>query len=177
MELIGNIICIAVFVITYFLSDIYTATWALIVCTLLILMMHILNMSAEKKHYTLTAAIFVLGGMTLWFKNDLFIKTKPTIVFWALGLSLAASHFIYQKSWSKPLLQPSLPNLPESCFDTADKWVMMFYAGIGALNLFIAFNFSTDTWILFKTAGILCLNALFFSMLFLYMQHKEIAKD
>lgn len=173
MELIGNVICLSAFIITYLLSNIYLATWVLIGCSLALLVLYKFTIGISNKHYIVTASICALGGLTLWFQNDLFIKIKPTLVFCTLSVTMAISHYGYQKSWSTPLLQPTLPDLPEHLFDLIDKIMILFYAIIGLINLIVAFYCTTHMWMLFKTVGILSINLSFFALMFTYLQYKE----
>lgn len=173
MEIIGNFFCLTAFILTYFYSDIYTATYVLMFCSVLLLLGLKMTTGIEKKHYLVTASILFLGGLTIWFQNELFIKIKPTLVFIALATTLSISRFGYNKSWCAPLLRPQFPALPESYFVTTDHLAIAFYTTIALLNLVIAFFFSTHVWVAFKTVGILVMNTLFFSLLFVYLQQKE----
>ena len=54
---------------------------------------------------------------------------------------------------------------------------MLYFAFIGALNLYIAFNFSTDFWVNFKLFGFTALQMVFYISVFAYVFKKMPEED
>src|SRR5262249_27563244 len=113
------------------------------------------------KKQLITLLIFTLfGGMTLYFHNPIFIKWKPTVIFWIFGMILLCSQFIGKK----PLVQRMLENRLEE-HDSFSKTIWKkiniawatFFILLGGVNLFIAYHFNTNVWVNFKFYGILSL--------------------
>jgi intracellular septation protein len=98
------------------------------------------------------ALVVVLGGLTVWLKSETFIKWKPTGLYWAMALSFLVSEWFFGRNLLKLMLGEQI-ELPEAVWQRlAWAWVG-FFAGMGVLNLWVAYHFSTDTWVNFKLFG------------------------
>jgi len=98
------------------------------------------------------ALVLVFGGATIWFHNETFIKWKPSALYWLMGLALWFSQAILRKN----LLQAVIGNelvLPARIWRHLNIAWIAFFALMGLLNLYVAFNFSTSTWADFKVFG------------------------
>ncbi len=104
--------------------------------------------------------VVVLGGLTVWLHSETFFKWKPTGLYWAMGLSFLISQTLMGKNLLKLMIgeQMQLPALVWSRLGFA--WVA-FFAAMGVLNLWVAYNFSTDAWVNFKLFGGIGLMLLF----------------
>ncbi len=104
--------------------------------------------------------VVVLGGLTVWLKSETFIKWKPTGLYWAMALSFLVSQYVFRRNLLRLMLGEQLP-LPEPVwFRLVLAWVA-FFVGMGLLNLWVAYNFSTDAWVNFKLFGGIGLMVLF----------------
>lgn len=106
----------------------------------------------DKMLWVSLALVSVFGSLTLIFQNEAFIKWKPTILYWVFAGSIAFSSFILKKNAIKAMLGEQL-TLPESVWNLLSLSWVAFFLFMGCLNLFIAFNFTTDTWVNFKLFG------------------------
>lgn len=104
--------------------------------------------------------VVVLGGLTVWLHSETFIKWKPTGLYWAMGLSLLVSQFLFGRNLLKTLLGEQL-QLPESVWYRLSLAWVAFFVAMGLLNLWVAYSFSTDTWVNFKLFGGIGLMLLF----------------
>ncbi len=97
------------------------------------------------------AVILVFGSLTIWLHDEMFIKWKPTILYWIFGGILLGGSFMH-KNFLKSLLgnKVSLRNL-HGIFSFAVGSV--FFAVSGVLNLIVAYTCSTDVWVNFKLFG------------------------
>jgi intracellular septation protein len=93
-----------------------------------------------------------LGGATVYFHNENFIKWKPTGLYWAMGGALAAGQVFFNKNFIKTLMGAQM-TLPDAVWRVVCWTWVGFFTFMGALNLWVAFNFSTDTWVNFKMFG------------------------
>jgi intracellular septation protein len=98
--------------------------------------------------------IVVFGGLTVWLRNEWFIKWKPTLLYWAFAAVLAGGHWIWKRNLLGVLFSNEL-QLPRAAWDRLLIAWAAFFAVLGALNLAVAYRFSTDTWVNFKTFGLL----------------------
>ena len=106
------------------------------------------------------ALVVVLGGLTVWLRSETFIKWKPTGLYWAMGLSFLFSQLVLRKNLLKLMLGEQL-QLPAAVWARLSLAWVAFFALMGVVNLWVAFNFSTDTWVNFKLFGGLGLMLLF----------------
>jgi intracellular septation protein len=96
--------------------------------------------------------VVVLGGLTIWFHNETFIKWKPSVLYWTMGTALWLSPLLAGKNLLKVLLGEQMQLPPKVWHRLNFAWVA-FFAGMGLLNLWVAYSFSTDTWVNFKLFG------------------------
>jgi intracellular septation protein len=98
------------------------------------------------------AIIAVFGGATLILHDETFIKWKPTILYWIFSITLLFSRLLLGKNLMRSLLHEKLA-LPSKVWDHVNLAWSMFFAALGVVNLYVAFNYSTDTWVNFKLFG------------------------
>ena len=96
--------------------------------------------------------VVVLGGATIWFHNATFIKWKPSVLYWAMGLSFWVSQAIFRKNLLHTLIGEQL-ELPAKVWQRLNFAWIAFFALMGLLNLYVAYSFSTSTWASFKAFG------------------------
>ena len=106
------------------------------------------------------ALVTVLGGLTVWLHSETFIKWKPTGLYWAMGLSFLISQFMLRRNLLKLMLGEQL-QLPEPVWARLSLAWVAFFTAMGLINLWVAFSFSTDTWVNFKLFGGIGLMLLF----------------
>ena len=104
--------------------------------------------------------VVVLGGLTVWLHSETFIKWKPTGLYWAMGLSFLISQTLLGRNLLKLMLGKQV-KLPEQAWSRLSLAWVAFFAVMGVLNLWVAYNFSTATWVNFKLFGGLGLMLLF----------------
>jgi intracellular septation protein len=100
------------------------------------------------------ALIFVFGGLTVWLQNEWFIKWKPTLLYWAFALVLGAGRWIWKRNLLGALFSSEM-QLPPVAWDRLLVAWSVFFLAVGALNLFVAYQFSTAAWVNFKFFGML----------------------
>ena len=96
--------------------------------------------------------IVVFGGATLLLHDETFIKWKPTVLYWLFAAVLLVSEFGFRKNLMKAMMAKQMTLPPAAWKNLLLSWVG-FFAVMGALNLYVAFNYSTDIWVNFKLFG------------------------
>lgn len=135
------------------LAPILLATVVVIAATVAqIIWVHFRHSKVDKMLWVSLVLVVVFGGLTLAFQNEAFIKWKPTILYWVFAGSMAFSALILKKNPIKAMLGEQL-TLPEAIWGKLNLAWIAFFLIMGVLNLVIAFNFSTDTWVNFKLFG------------------------
>jgi len=123
------------------------------------------------------ALITVLGGATLFFQDPTFIKWKPTALYWLFALVLAVSQVLFKKNLIRSMMQQAQMELPEPVWAKLNYSWIGFFAVMGVLNIYVAYNYSLSTWVDFKLFGTTGIMFAFIIghglMLSKYVVHKE----
>jgi len=118
------------------------------------------------KQQLITLAVFaIFGGMTLYFHNPLFVKWKPTVIFWIFGLAFLISRYVGKKPLIQRMLEGMLEqqaaSVPLSLWDKLNLAWAAFFIFLGTINIYVAYSYSTETWVNFKVFGILSMLIVF----------------
>lgn len=156
MKQLIDFIPLIIFFALYKMFDIYTATGALIVATLLqIAVTWIIYKKVEKMQLITALLVTVFGGMTLFFQDDNFIKWKVTIVYALFAIGLIVSQLL-----GKPLIKGMLGKemtLPDTVWRNINNaWVLFFFL-LSIINIYVAYQMPLDFWVNFKVFGLLAL--------------------
>jgi len=103
--------------------------------------------------------VVVLGGATIWFHNETFIKWKPSVLYWTMGLGFWIAQLL-GKNLLRVLLGDQI-ELPDPVWQRLNALWIGFFGLMGLLNIWVAYTFSTDTWVNFKLFGGIGLMVLF----------------
>ena len=150
-------------------APVLLATVVVIVATLAqILWLKARGKKVEAMLWISLALVTVLGGATIYFHSESFIKWKPTVLYWVMGGALLIGQVFFQKNFIKSLMGAQM-ELPDSVWRVLNWSWAGFFAVMGVLNLWVAFNFNTDTWVNFKLFGGMGLMVLFVILQALYL--------
>jgi intracellular septation protein len=104
--------------------------------------------------------VVILGGLTIWLHNEIFIKMKPTIYY-----ALVAGLLAFGLATDRPLLQRVLggayPGLNEDGWRKLTRNWAIFFVFMALLNEAVWRNSSTNFWVGFKLWGAIPLTFLF----------------
>ncbi len=98
------------------------------------------------------AIITFFGGATIYFHNETFIKWKPTVLYWCFAAALLFSQIFLKKNLIRTMMEKQM-SLPDGIWRRVNLSWVAFFMTMGLLNLYVAFNFSTATWVNFKLFG------------------------
>jgi len=115
----------------------------------------VLKVMRQKVHLMLWITfvlVLVLGSATVYFHNPVFIKWKPSVAYWALGLSFWVSRVVFGKNLLQEMLGSEM-ELPAIVWQRLNFAWVAFLGLMGLLNLYVAYTFSTSTWASFKVFG------------------------
>ncbi|MDO9598183.1 MAG: septation protein A [Azoarcus sp.] len=96
--------------------------------------------------------IVVFGGATLLFHNPTFIKWKPTALYWLFSGVLVFSALLLKRNLIRKMLEAQI-QLPDPVWSKLNLAWAAFFAAMGVLNLYVAYNFSEEAWVNFKLFG------------------------
>lgn len=142
--------------------DIYAATAALMIgMTLTFIYSYFKNgKKAEKMQIITLGMILIFGTLTLVLHNDAFIKWKVTLVYAVFAIGLLATQFIFKKPAIKQMLGKEL-ELPDNIWNNLNFAWAIFFAVLGVVNIYVAFNMSQEVWVNFKVFGLLAVTLIF----------------
>jgi intracellular septation protein len=134
-------------------APVLLATVVVIVATLAqVLYLKLRGRKVDTMLWVSLVLVTLLGGATIWFHNENFIKWKPTVLYWVMGSAFLLGPVVARKNVLKLLLGEQL-QLPEPVWQRLNLAWVGFFAFMGVLNLYVAFNFETTTWVNFKLFG------------------------
>ena len=169
MRLLFDFFPIVLFFIAYKLYGIYVATSvAMIASVLQIGYFWLRHRRVESLHVITLVLVVVLGSATLLLHNDMFIKWKPTAIYWAFAIAFLVSQWVGHKPLIQRLMDNKLQLTPAIWQRLNFSWVG-FFVVMGIINLFVIYHFSTNIWVNFKLFGTLALTLIFVIGQALYM--------
>ncbi len=104
--------------------------------------------------------ITLFGGLTIYFKNPIFIYIKPTIINILFALGLLFGKFFTQEPVLKKLLGNALKIQDEGWQILNKRWVL-FFIFLAILNEIIWRTQSEEFWVNFKVWGMLPITFIF----------------
>ena len=169
MKSLINFLPVILFFAVYKFYGIYYATAIMVVVSLLQVLFHLgKNRKLDLPSVITLVVVTLLGSATLIMRNELFIKWKPTVVFWSFALLLMATRFIWKKNPAAALMGNKI-SLPETMWNKINLSWMLFFIVMGAVNLHIIYTYSTDVWVNFKLFGVLGGTLIFTTMQAIYI--------
>lgn len=169
MKLLFDFLPIVLFFISYKLYGIYIATIVIIIASLLQTgIFWLKHRKIEFTHAITLVLVSVLGIATILLHNEMFIKWKPTAIYWLFALLFLGSEFIGTKTLLERLMDNKV-NLPKAIWQKLNFAWIVFFIVMGAINIYVAYNFNTDIWVNFKLFGALGGTLIFGILQSLYM--------
>jgi intracellular septation protein len=153
MKFLFDLFPVILFFVAFKFYDIYVATGVAIAATFLqVGWTWFRHRKIEKMMWASLAVIVLFGGATLALHDETFIKWKPTVLYWLFAAALAVAELAFRKNLIRAMMQSQM-SLPDLVWrNLLASWIA-FFSVMGALNLIVAYNFSTDTWVNFKLFG------------------------
>lgn len=140
---------------------IYFATLVIILATIIQNIGHwLLFKKLEKMHIISLGILLAFGTLTLVLKDPLFIKWKVSIFNWVFATVIIGSQFIGKKSLIERMMSHAV-EVPKAIWNNVNMMWGLFFAFVGVVNVYVAYNFSEDTWVDFKLFGVLGMTIVF----------------
>lgn len=169
MKLLFDLFPLLLFFGAYKFADLYIATAVAMAASVLqIVWLVARRKKIEPMHWINLTIIVVFGGATLFLHNELFIKWKPTVLYWLFAAVLLAGQWIFKKNVMRAMLGSQI-QMPDPIWARLNTAWAAFFAVVGALNLYVAYNWPTESWVTFKVFGIFGLLIAFVILQSLYL--------
>ena len=148
------------FFVAFKLWGLLGATAALMALTVILTLLgYALTRKVAMMPLVTLAIVAVFGGLTLWLKDDTFIKMKPTIVMGLFAIVLFGG-LALGKPLVRHVMQSAL-SLDEAGWRSLTLRFAWFFVAMALLNEIVWRTQSTEVWVDFKVFGIVGLNLLF----------------
>jgi intracellular septation protein len=161
MKFLFDVFPVVLFFAAFKLADLYVATAVAIAATFVqVGWLKLRRKRVDAMLWVSLAIIVVFGGATLALHDETFIKWKPTVLYWLFAAALAGAVLVFRRNLIRMMLGAQM-QLPEPVWARLNWSWAAFFAFMGAANLFVAYNFTTDQWVNFKLFGGVGLMVLF----------------
>ncbi len=162
MKQIFEFFPLIIFFAVYYKSDkdLYLSIAAVIVATLIsIVALYIKEKKVSTMMLVSAVILIVFGGLSIFLKNDIFFKMKPTIINALFAIILIGSTF-FNKPVLKMLLNSSM-KLTNQGWSLMNKMWSGFFIFLALLNEVVWRTQTTDIWVNFKVFGIMGITIVF----------------
>lgn len=160
MKILFEFFPILLFFLAFKLWGIYVATGVAMAASLVqVIATRITQKKYDWMQVVTLVLIMIFGGATIILKNERFIEWKPTILYWIFALVFLVSH-LSDKTLIERMMGSKI-TLPAHAWKKMSFSWIAFFTLTGALNIFVAYHFSTEIWVNFKLFGLLGLMILF----------------
>lgn len=166
MNLVFEFLPLILFLGAFLYKGIYFALVVLMIAMPIgLLVKYVRTQTFDKMYFWSTVFLLIAGALTLYFRNPLFLYWKPTVFYWVVAIVFLGSFWV----GDQPLVQRFfglIEGMPLGKITRAQwnklnvVWVLFFVAA-GLLNIFVAYNFSQETWVKFKVFGLMALTFVF----------------
>jgi intracellular septation protein len=166
MHLLIDFLPLVAFLVAYKLGGIYVATTALMVgCALQVGIHWWLTRTIKPIHGITAVLALIFGSATLFLHDPRIIKWKVSVLMWLFALAFLASQFIGRRPLAQRLLEGVLAEHLAPVNARRWSWInfawVLYFSGVGALNVYVLRNFREETWVNFKVYGVTALMFLF----------------
>jgi intracellular septation protein len=152
MKFLFDLFPVAFFFAAIQIWDIYVATAVAIAATFAqVGWLLIRRKKIDPMLWASFGIIVVFGGLTLYLRDKTFILWKPTVLYWLFGGVLAGAALL-GRNLIRALMAEQL-RLPDEVWARLNWSWVGFFAVMGAINLYVAFNYSEKVWAAFKLFG------------------------
>lgn len=168
---------VLLFVTAYFLSkDMILATKILLAASVVqIVVFWLWKRTVEKMHLGTFLVVLIMGSLTVFLNDPIFIIWKPTVINWIFAAVFLVS-LIIRKNLVRKAVEGFMKQTPHLKLSLPDNhwaplcfvWVFFFIL-LGVINLYVAFNYDEETWVTFKLIGFTVINMVFFVAQFIYL--------
>lgn len=166
MQVLFEFLPLILFLGAYLYKGIYFAIAVLMIAMPIgFVIKYVRTRRVDKMYMWSTLFLLVFGGAALYFRNADFIYWKPTAFYWAVSVAFLFSLWVGEKPLVRRFLEMT-GELPTEKIQ-ANEWRLLnviwvvFFAAMGAANIYVAYNFSEQFWVNFKVFGLLAVTFVF----------------
>jgi intracellular septation protein len=110
------------------------------------------HQKVDKILWITLVIVVVMSVATLVFHDPSIIKWRSTVLDWLFGLTLLGGEVVLGKNFIRAMLEAQV-ELPAPVWRHLNFSWIVYFALSGVLNLFVAAQFSEETWVKFNMFG------------------------
>ena len=153
MKFLFDLFPVLLFFVAFKFWGIYTATAVAMAATLCqVGWSWLRHRKVDTMLWVSLSIIVIFGGATLWLHDETFIKWKPTVLYWLFSIILLGADILFRRNLIRAMMEKQL-TLPAPVWRNLNLSWAAFFVVMGAVNLYVAFHFPTETWVNFKLFG------------------------
>jgi intracellular septation protein len=166
MTLIIEFLPLMLFLGAFLYKDIYFALIVLMIAMPIgLIVKFVRTQKFDKMYFWSTVLLLIGGGLTLYFRNPLFLYWKPTVFYWAVAVAFLGSQFLAEVPFAQKFFGLidglSIEKISAAQWNKLNLAWVAFFVGAGVLNIYVALNFEQATWVKFKVFGLTALTFVF----------------
>ena len=166
MNLLFEFMPLILFFGTYLYKGLYTALAVLMVAMPIgVLLKYLRTKSLDKMYFWSTVFLLIGGALTLYFQNPLFLYWKPTALYWVVAMVFLGSQFVSDVPMAQRFFGLvdgfNLEKVTRSQWSKLNLIWVLFFIGVGILNIYVAYNYEQATWVKFKVFGLTAITFVF----------------
>jgi len=153
MKFFFDLLPVLAFFVAFQIAGVYAATAVAIATTFVqVAWLKLRGKRVDAMLWASLVIIVVFGGATLILQDETFIKWKPTVLYWMLGVVLGGAALVFRRNLIRTMLSEQV-RLPDPVWNRLNWSWVGFFVFMGGLNLYVAYNYSTQLWVNFKLFG------------------------
>jgi intracellular septation protein len=161
MKFLADFFPVILFFAAYQYAGMLTATGVFMAASAIqVLYNYFRYKKVEKMHLITLVLVMFFGGLTLILRDPIFFMWKPTIVNWLFAIAFLGSEYFAKRSLLQRMMDHAI-TLPDQIWTQLNYAWVTFFTAMGALNLYVAYNYEEATWVSFKLFGLLGLTLVF----------------
>ena len=134
-------------------APVLLATVVVILATVLqVLYLKLRGQKVDTMLWVSLGLVTVMGGATIYFHSETFIKWKPSVLYWVMAAAFWLSPILSGRNLLKMMMGEQI-ELPAFAWRNLNLAWIAFFSVMGVLNLWIAYTYDTSTWVTFKSFG------------------------
>lgn len=166
MTLIVEFLPLLLFLGAFLYKDIYFALVVLMIAMPIgFIIKFVRTQKFDKMYFWSTVLLLIGGGLTLYFRNPLFLYWKPTVFYWAVAIAFLGSQFFAEAPFAQKFFGLidglNIEKISAAQWNRLNMAWVAFFVGAGVLNIYVALNFEQATWVKFKVFGLTALTFIF----------------
>jgi intracellular septation protein len=173
LKLVLDILPLMVFFVAFRLTDLITATAVLVVASLVSVgVTYLLTRTLSLAVMIGTGLVVIFGALTLVFKDELFIKMRPTMVNMLFASVLLIGAYGFKRGLLRYVLDIAFSLTAEGWVVLSKRWGFLFLA-LAIINECVWRTQTTEFWVDYKVFGVLAITMLFaISQMRTVLRHK-----